>query len=95
MPPKPTSTDTVVAAHGSRSQEHDEVWRAGDSSGTLAGCTRTSCWPWRNEAFAPTGWFLRSAGIDLMIGRREGYRLWDLDGREPIDVHLNGGVYNL
>ena len=39
--------------------------------------------------------FLRSAGIDLLIGRREGYRLWDLDGRELIDLHLNGGVYNL
>jgi len=39
--------------------------------------------------------FLRNAGIDLVIGRREGYRLWDMDGRELIDVHLNGGVYNL
>lgn len=39
--------------------------------------------------------FLRSAGIDLVIGRREGYRIWDVDGRELIDIHLNGGVYNL
>lgn len=39
--------------------------------------------------------FLRNAGIDLVIGRREGYRIWDVDGREFIDIHLNGGVYNL
>jgi acetylornithine/succinyldiaminopimelate/putrescine aminotransferase len=31
----------------------------------------------------------------LVIGRREGYRLWDLDGRELIDLHLNGGTFNL
>ena len=39
--------------------------------------------------------FLSSAGIDLVIGRREGYRIWDLGGRELIDTHLNGGVFNL
>jgi acetylornithine/succinyldiaminopimelate/putrescine aminotransferase len=39
--------------------------------------------------------FLRAAGIDLVIGRRAGYRIWDLDGTELLDLHLNGGVYNL
>ncbi|MDQ1308201.1 MAG: hypothetical protein QG671_4035 [Actinomycetota bacterium] len=39
--------------------------------------------------------FLQGAGVDLMIGRRRGYRIWDLDGRELLDLHLNGGVYNL
>ena len=39
--------------------------------------------------------FLAEAGIDLVIGRREGYRIWDVDGRELIDIHLNGGVFNL
>jgi len=34
-------------------------------------------------------------GIDLVIGRREGYFLYDIDGRRLIDVHLNGGTYNL
>src|ERR1700680_51642 len=34
-------------------------------------------------------------GIDLVIDRREGYFLYDLDGRRLIDVHLNGGTYNL
>lgn len=34
-------------------------------------------------------------GIPLIIGRREGYRLWDLDGQELLDLHLNGGTYNL
>jgi acetylornithine/succinyldiaminopimelate/putrescine aminotransferase len=34
-------------------------------------------------------------GTQIVIGRREGYRLWDLDGRELIDLHLNGGTFNL
>src|SRR3954447_6902881 len=34
-------------------------------------------------------------GTQLVIGRREGYRLWDLDGRELLDLHLNGGTFNL
>lgn len=36
-----------------------------------------------------------NAGIPLVLGRREGYRIADLDGRELIDLHLNGGTYNL
>ncbi len=35
------------------------------------------------------------AGVPLVIGRREGYRIWDVDGRELLDLHLNGGTYNL
>ncbi len=34
-------------------------------------------------------------GLPLVIGRREGYRIWDLDGHELLDLHLNGGTYNL
>lgn len=34
-------------------------------------------------------------GTQLVIASREGYRLWDLDGREFIDLHLNGGTFNL
>lgn len=34
-------------------------------------------------------------GVPLVIDRREGYRFWDLDGRELYDLHLNGGVFNL
>ena len=33
--------------------------------------------------------------VDLVIDRREGYFLHDLDGRRLIDVHLNGGTYNI
>jgi acetylornithine/succinyldiaminopimelate/putrescine aminotransferase len=36
-----------------------------------------------------------NAGIPLVIGKREGYRLWDIDGHELLDLHLNGGTYNL
>ena len=38
---------------------------------------------------------MSGAGIELVMGRREGYRIWDVDGRELIDIHLNGGIYNL
>lgn len=36
-----------------------------------------------------------SVGVPLVIGRREGYRMWDMDGHELQDFHLNGGTYNL
>ena len=36
-----------------------------------------------------------AAGVPLSIGRRKGYRIWDMDGRELQDFHLNGGVFNL
>lgn len=39
--------------------------------------------------------FWQQAGIDLVIDRREGYLLWDMHGRRLVDLHLNGGVYNL
>lgn len=34
-------------------------------------------------------------GVDLVIGKREGYFLYDMEGKELMDVHLNGGTYNL
>ena len=34
-------------------------------------------------------------GIDLVIDRREGYYLYDMDGRRLINLHLNGGIYSL
>lgn len=39
--------------------------------------------------------FWQDAGVDLVIDRRDGYLLWDMDGKRLIDVHLNGGTYNL
>lgn len=38
---------------------------------------------------------LCSGGIDFVPHRREGYRYWDIDGREILDLHLNGGTFNL
>ena len=34
-------------------------------------------------------------GVDLVIDHREGYYLFDMDGHRLIDMHLNGGTYNL
>lgn len=36
----------------------------------------------------------QASGIDLVIGRREGYKIWDIDGREFWDLHLNGGAFS-
>ena len=33
--------------------------------------------------------------IDLLIGKREGYYFWDMDGKKLMDVHINGGTYSL
>ncbi len=37
----------------------------------------------------------RKYGIDIVLGDREGYCFQDLDGRRIINMHLNGGVFNL
>lgn len=34
-------------------------------------------------------------GVDLVIGKREGYFIWDYDGHRLIDLHLNGGTFNI
>ena len=39
--------------------------------------------------------FWVDSGIPLVIDRREGYFIYDMSGRRLIDVHLNGGTYNL
>ncbi|MEZ5101578.1 MAG: aminotransferase class III-fold pyridoxal phosphate-dependent enzyme [Thermoleophilia bacterium] len=39
--------------------------------------------------------FWQDAGVDLVIDRRDGYLFWDIDGKRLIDLHLNGGTYNL
>jgi acetylornithine/succinyldiaminopimelate/putrescine aminotransferase len=39
--------------------------------------------------------FWTDAGIDLVIDKREDYFIWDMSGRRLIDLHLNGGTYNI
>ncbi|MDH7490092.1 MAG: aspartate aminotransferase family protein [Anaerolineae bacterium] len=40
--------------------------------------------------------FFQDAGIDFVLGRREGPYLWDLSAEKRlIDCHCNGGVFNL
>lgn len=34
-------------------------------------------------------------GVDLVMGYREGYVFEDIDGHKAIDMHLNGGTFNL
>lgn len=39
--------------------------------------------------------FFSQAGIDFVIGKREGIYIWDLEGKQLINCHCNGGVFNL
>ncbi len=39
--------------------------------------------------------FWVDSGVPLVIDRREEYFLYDMSGKRLIDVHLNGGTYNL
>jgi len=39
--------------------------------------------------------FFTQAGIDYVIGKREGVYIYDLDGKRLINCHCNGGVFNL
>lgn len=36
----------------------------------------------------------QALGMDLVQGRREGVRVWDLEGREYINLRSSGGVFN-
>lgn len=38
---------------------------------------------------------LKKLGFPVVLGRREGYHIWDVDGRELMDFHLNGGTFNI
>jgi acetylornithine/succinyldiaminopimelate/putrescine aminotransferase len=71
----------------------------------LAGALADGGFPWasKDEVLADsvrywnpgkTG-FWQDAGVPLVIDRREGYYLFDVTGARLIDVHLNGGTYNL
>jgi acetylornithine/succinyldiaminopimelate/putrescine aminotransferase len=40
--------------------------------------------------------FFKTAGLNFVLGKREGPYLWDVDGeKKVIDCHCNGGVFNL
>ncbi len=39
--------------------------------------------------------FFSQAGIDFIVGKRQGVYIWDLDGMQLINCHSNGGVFNL
>lgn len=39
--------------------------------------------------------FFNNAGVDFVLGKREGIFMYDLDGGQVINCHCNGGVFNL
>lgn len=36
----------------------------------------------------------KASGVDLIIGKREGFKIYDIDGTPYWDCHLNGGTYS-
>jgi acetylornithine/succinyldiaminopimelate/putrescine aminotransferase len=34
-------------------------------------------------------------GINLVMNQREGYAFWDMNGKKYLDIHINGGTFNL
>lgn len=34
-------------------------------------------------------------GVDIIMGKREGYYFWDIDGKKYMNLHLNGGTFNV
>ena len=49
----------------------------------------------RNQRHIEKAEFYAQAGIDFVMGKREGIFIWDLDGKRLINCHSNGGVFNL
>ena len=39
--------------------------------------------------------FYNQAGLNFVMGKRQGIYMWDVDGRRLINCHSNGGVFNL
>lgn len=70
---------------------------------TAPGTIAAGAFPPKSDvlAAAETYWnpdktrFWSQSGVPLVIGRREGYWLEDMDGLRLVDMHLNGGTYNL
>ncbi|MDX6569485.1 MAG: hypothetical protein QOH15_2063 [Gaiellales bacterium] len=67
---------------------HDYGFFSYDSKADFIERSKTSWNPDKTQ-------FWQDAGVDLVIDRREGYLFWDMEGRRLIDLHLNGGTYNL
>ena len=67
---------------------HDYGFFSYDSKADFIERSKTSWNPDKTQ-------FWQDAGVDLVIDRRDGYLFWDMEGRRLIDLHLNGGTYNL
>jgi acetylornithine/succinyldiaminopimelate/putrescine aminotransferase len=50
---------------------------------------------WSSRGQTDKTQFWSDSGVPLVIDRREGYFIYDVGGKRLIDVHLNGGTYNL
>src|SRR6266702_4643061 len=76
-----------AAADEGRAMHDYDVFSMQSKAEVLAK-SREFCNPGKTDFWAETG-------VDLVIDRRESYFIWDMSGLRLIDVHLNGGTYNL
>ncbi len=69
----------------------------GTSSSLLPTMTKTETFDlYTKHVSSGKAAFFHAAGIDFVMGRREGPTIWDLDGdTRLINCHCNGGVFNL
>lgn len=69
----------------------------GTSSSLLPTMTKTDTFDlYAKHVSSGKAAFFQAAGIDFVMGRREGPYIWDLDGdTRLINCHCNGGVFNL
>ncbi len=74
--------------YGRAYRMHDYGFFSYDSKADFIERSKTSWNPDKTQ-------FWQDAGVDLVIDRRDGYLFWDMEGRRLIDLHLNGGTYNL
>ena len=86
MPVRPAATPWAPGDEGRAMHDYD-VFTV-DSKADVLDKSREFWNPGKTDFWSETG-------VDLVIDRRESYFIWDMSGLRLIDVHLNGGTYNL
>jgi len=81
-------TRACLVAHGKGRAMHDYDVFSVESKAEVLEKSREFWNPGKTD-------FWGESGVDLVIDRREGYFIWDMSGLRLIDVHLNGGTFNL
>jgi hypothetical protein len=84
--PSPRSSDCAMGSSGEPGSPADLIAFA--SNGEMLAKSKQFWNPGKTQ-------FWIDSGVPLVIDRREGYFIYGVEGKRLIDVHLNGGTYNL